>query len=47
LKSGRSTGGPVASRRLGPNGEISDEKTREFCSRLLQEFEAWIQRQRR
>jgi chromate reductase, NAD(P)H dehydrogenase (quinone) len=32
---------------LGPNGEISDEKTREFCTQLLQKFEAWIQRQRR
>jgi chromate reductase len=32
---------------LGPNGEISDDKSREFCTLLLQKFEAWIQRQRR
>jgi chromate reductase len=32
---------------LGPDGAISDEKSREFCSQLLQKFEAWIQRQRR
>jgi len=32
---------------LGPNGEISDDKTREFCTQLLRKFDAWIQRQRR
>ena len=32
---------------LGPDGQVSDEKSREFLQQLLQKFEAWIQRQRR